>query len=121
MKSAGKHTIKPHGIGVKHGSSAMARKTETIDINYVDVAGTHGEAFIKNVGAFVGERGHDTRDNLVVGDGAPLNAARGGGLRGKIIDHGIGNGRAAAALIAIPAGAGLLAIAAHVEEPVGEH
>src|SRR5258706_485102 len=77
MEYAGQHCIEPHSIGVKHGSSAMARKAETIDINYVDIAGAHGVTFVENVGALVGERGHDARDNLVVGDRAPPDAAPG--------------------------------------------
>src|SRR5215471_19639817 len=99
----------------------MAREAKTIDVNHINVAGAHGVAFIENVGALVGERGPDARDDLVIGDGAPLDAASHSSLHRKIVDHWIGNGRAASGLIAIPAGAGLLAIAAHVEEPVRDY
>ena len=91
------------GIGVKHGAAAVAGKAETVDIDDVDVAGTGGVTFLQNVGAFVGERGHDAGDDLVFGNGAALDAAFGGGFLGQLIDERIGNRRAAARFVAIPA------------------
>src|ERR1022692_3685015 len=82
-------------------------------------AGADGDVLVEHVGAFVGQRHHDARENLIVGDGLPCDTARARGLFGQLFDQRIGDGSAAAGFIAIPSGAGLLTVAAHVVEPVG--
>src|ERR1700694_2159617 len=50
------------------------RKAEAVDINYIDIAGAQSEAFIQNICAFIGERGHGARDDLVIRNGTPLRS-----------------------------------------------
>src|SRR5437868_14953855 len=118
MAYAIQNGLESDGIGIKHGSAAVTRKAEAVDINNVDVARAQSETLLQNIRAFIGERSHSARDDLVIGDGAPIDAAFGGGLVGQLVDQRIGNRRAAALFIAIPSGAGLLAVASHFKEPV---
>src|SRR5215207_3375236 len=43
------------GVGVEHRTTAVARKTEPVHIDDVDVAGTRGVSLFQDAGAFVGE------------------------------------------------------------------
>ena len=52
--------------------------------------------------------------------GARVIAALAGFLRGDRFDERIGNAVAAAGLVLVPAGAGLLPVAAHLEQPIGD-
>src|ERR1700719_3784125 len=80
MAYAVQNGLKSHRIGVKHGPAAVTRKAEAVDVNNVDVAWSQSETLIQNVRAFIGEGGHDARDDLVIRNGALLDAAFGCGF-----------------------------------------
>ena len=96
----------------------MAREPEAVAVNDVDVAGADGVPLLEHAGALVGERRRDARDDLLVGNRAALDPAPRGGFGRELLDDRIRNARAAARLVLVPAGAGLLPVTAHLVEPI---
>jgi hypothetical protein len=76
------------------------------------------DAVFQHLGAFVDERVDAALDDLLVGD----LAARDAGFARAVLDQrshlGIGQRRAAAGFVAVEAGAGLLAEAAHLAQAI---
>src|SRR5215467_7413131 len=116
---ARQHGRQADRICVEHWSASIAGESEPVTVDDVDVAGAHRIALLENPRAFVRERRHDSGENLIVWDGAPDDASLGGLLGCQLVDERIGNPRAAARLVFVPAGARLLAVTAHFEQPIG--
>src|SRR4029453_2026317 len=121
--AVGLHSLE-HGrqsdrVGVEHRAATMTWKAEPVTVDDVDVASSNGVAILEHTSAFVGERGHDARDDLVVADGMAREAALRGFLCSNLLDERIRNAGAAARLVAIPSGTGLLAVASHLIQPIG--
>src|SRR5205823_13036482 len=75
---------------------------------------------LEDTRAFVGERGHDAREDLFVGDGLARDAALLRGRLRELIDQRIRRAIAAAGrVVLVPPGAGLLPIAPHFVELIG--
>src|ERR1019366_9304799 len=49
------HSLQAHGISEPHGTSTMAGKTITVDIDHVDVGGARGNSRGQNASPFVDE------------------------------------------------------------------
>src|SRR5215510_12571882 len=113
------HGRRADGVGVEHRAAAVARKPEAIAVDDVDVAGAQRESVLEHARALVGQGGHDARQDLVVGDGPAGDAAARGGGGGDLVDQRVGDAVAAAGLVAVPAGARLLAVAAQGVELIG--
>src|SRR6185369_554312 len=109
-----------HGVRVEHGAAAMDGEAVAVDVDDVDIAGPEREAFLQDLGALVDEGVDAALEDLLVADRAALDAPLLGGLRDERFDLGIRHRRAAALLVAIPAGARLLAEAAHLADAVGD-
>src|SRR5579871_672118 len=90
-------------IGVKHGAAAVPGEAKAVNVNDVDIAGPGGVTFLQNVGAFVGERGHNAGNDLVFGNRSVADAALISGFFCQFVDERIGNRCAAAGLVAVPA------------------
>ena len=97
----------------------MARESEAIAINDVDVARSRREAVLERARAFVGKRRHDARDDFFVRDRPARDATLLPLFFGQLIDERIRRPVAAARrVVLIPPRAGLLAVASHREEPI---
>src|SRR5262249_15314257 len=104
-------------IGVPHGTATVRREAIAIEVDDIDIDGTESDAFFQDTCTFVDESVDEALDNLFFCDIALLNA-RLRSLFADIFFHdGIRNG-AAIFIIFVPAGAGLLAVAAHFAETV---
>src|SRR6267143_4133300 len=115
------HRVEADCVRVEHRAAAMTREAEAVGVDDVDVARARGVPFLEHARAFVGERRRDARDDLLVGDRPPPDAARRRRLIGELFDQRIGGSVAAAGrVVLVPAGAGLLAVAAHLEELIGD-
>src|SRR5947209_4233324 len=96
----------------------MPGKSESVAVDYVDVASAARVAFLEHAGAFVGERGHDPRDDVVARDRRAPDAACRGGLVGELLDERIRNPVPAAALVPVPARARFLTVPSHLVQPI---
>src|SRR5581483_1129994 len=114
------HFIEPHGLGIEHRAAAKTGKAIAVDIDDVDIGCAQRDALLENLRAGVDKRVDATLDDFLVADFAPLNSSFGGCLYDQILDDRIGNRRAAARPVAIPAGAGLLTKTAHLADPIGD-
>src|SRR5262249_34543853 len=102
------------------GAGGVAREAETVDVDDVDVAGARREPVLQGASPFVGERRRDPRDDLLVLDLAARHAALRSFLGRQLIDQRIGRAIAAPPrIVFVPAGAGLLAVASHLVETIG--
>ncbi len=97
----------------------MAREPEAVHVDDIDVAGARGVAFFQHARALVGERRRDARHDLLVGDRASRDAALLRYFIRHLIDQRIRCPVAAAGrVVFVPAGAGLLAVASHLEQAI---
>ena len=98
----------------------MSRETEAVRVDDVDVAGARCETVLQDARAFVGQRGRDPRDDLLVVHLPPRDAALRRFFGGEPIDQRIGRPVAAAGrIVFVPARAGFLPVAAHREQTIG--
>ena len=116
---AREHHREPDGVGVEHRASAVTGKAEAVAVDHVDVARADRVPLLHDARAFVGEGSRDARDDLGVGHRLARDAAARRRLIGEPFDQRIGNPRAAARLVRVPSGAGLLPVASHLEQRVG--
>src|SRR6185436_16374881 len=97
--------------------AAVAREAEAVRVDDVDVAGARRVVLLEHPRAFVGERGRDAGDDLVVADRPARDAALFRRLFRELVSQRIGRAVAAARrVVLVPAGAGLLTVASHFEE-----
>ena len=104
---------------VEHRTSAVAGKSVAVNPDQVDVARSKGEAFFEDPGAFIDEGEDAALDNLVSGERAALDAELPRHALDEERNLGIGDGRAAAFLVAIEARAGLLPEPSELANPIG--
>src|SRR5207249_5404154 len=110
--------VQAHRIGIEHRAAAPSWETVAVHVDQVDVGGALRDALLEDLGAFVHQRVDRALHDLLVGDGAPLDAGFARAFDNQVVDDRVRNGRAAARLIAVEARAGLLAEAAHFADPV---
>src|SRR5258706_7112754 len=109
--------VEAHVVRPEHRSAAVDRESIAVDPDDVDVVGTCGHAFLENLRAFVHHHVIAALEDLLVAHVAALDAAARGVLDDELLDEGIGRG-IALLVVAIEAGAGLLAVAAHLADAV---
>src|SRR6516164_6677853 len=110
----------PDAVGVVHRSARPYRPAVAIDPDHVDVARAHGDAFIENARALVDHREDQPLEYLLAVEVAALDAETHRGFDDQLLDIGIQKGRARAALVAVEAAPGLLAVAAGIDQSVGD-
>src|SRR6266496_1060819 len=108
-RHVGVHLLEADLVGVEHGPAAVARKAVAVEIGNVDVARAERDPLLENARALVDEGPDAARENLVVTDRPPRDAAFLGAGGDHRLHLGVRLGRARAGFVAVPAGARLLA------------
>src|SRR5437773_9662525 len=101
-------------IGVKHRSATPRGKSVAVQPDDVDVDRSRRDSLAQNLRAFVDHAVETALDDLLVADRTALDAGLSRMLDDHLLDHGIGDRRAAAFFVAVPACAGLLPEAAQL-------
>src|SRR6202007_1712706 len=70
----GEHLVEADAVGMEHRAAAVRQKAVAGEVHHVDVGGAQRDALLEDVRAFVGERVHAPRDDLLVGNLARLDA-----------------------------------------------
>src|SRR5215467_3305836 len=112
------HLLEPDLIGVEHGTAAIAREAVAVQIGHVDVARTQRDTLLEDARALVDEGPQAALQDLVVADLPPLDPALLGAGGDERLHLGIGLGRTAARLVAVPPRARLLAEAPLLAEAI---
>ena len=107
-------------VGPEHQPAAIAREAEAVQPHHVDVAGAIRLALLEDPAGLVDRGEQQAAQDFLVGERALRHAHLGGDLPDDGGHLRIGMRRAVAFLVAIPAGAGLLAIAAHLHQSIGD-
>src|SRR5712692_11602126 len=114
------HPIEPDRVGVEHRPAAPSREAVAGDVDDVDVGGAQRDALLEQLGALVDQRVDGALDDLVVGDRLARHAEPLRLRQDQLFDLGVRQRRAAALVVAVPAGIGLLPVAAPLADLVGE-
>ena len=114
------HVGQSHFFGVVHGATAEHREAVTGQVDHVDIRGALGDAFVQNLGAFVHQRVHAAFHDFLIADLARGDTQFGADLVYHLVHFRVVQGVAVARLVAVETGAGLLAVAAHLADAVGE-
>src|SRR5579883_2462513 len=112
--------VETDSVGIEHRSAAPSREAIAGEIDDVDVARSERDALLEDLGALVDQRVDGALDDLLVGDRLALDAQPLRFRGDHLLDLGIGERRAAALLVAVPAGTGLLPVAALLADLVGQ-
>src|SRR6267142_435387 len=100
--------VQADGVGIEHRATAIAREAVTVDVDDVDVGCPQCNALFQDFCALVDQRVDAALEDLLVGDRAALDPRFLRGFEDQCLDRGIGNRRAIAWLIAVPACTGCL-------------
>src|SRR4030095_11000049 len=92
----------PDRVGVEHGAAAMTWKAEPVAVDDVDITASNRVALLEHACAFVGKRGRDARDDLVVVFRMTRDATPGSLFCGDVLHEWIGNACTAAGVAPIP-------------------
>src|SRR5947209_3283834 len=112
--------FQPDPVSPAQRPAAERRERVAVHPHDVDVTGPRGNAFVEDLRRFVDQQVHAALEDLVVGDLAPLDAGLARVARDHLVDHGIGDRRAAAGLVAVEARARLLAETPHLAQLVAD-
>src|SRR5579884_782696 len=99
-------------VGIEHRPAAPGGEAIAGEIDHVDIAGAERDAFLENLRALIHQRIDRALDDLLIRDRLARSPEALRFRDDHLLDLGVGQRRAAAFLIAIPAGIGLLAEAA---------
>src|SRR5206468_10458822 len=103
---------------IEHGPAAIAREPVAVEVGHVDVARAEGDALFENTRTFVDEGPQAALQDFIVADLPALDAAFLGTGRDDRLHLGIGLGRSASRIVAVPARACLLAKASLLAQAV---
>src|SRR5215813_10525040 len=117
-RHVGEHLLEPDLIGVEHGATTIAREPVAVEVRDVDVARPQRDAFLEDARALVDEGPQAALQDLVVADLPPFDPALLGAGGDERLHLGIGLGRTAARLVAVPPRARLLAEAPLLAEAI---
>src|SRR5436190_2290188 len=106
-------------VGIVHRPAAEEREAVAGEVDHVDVARAHRDAFVDDLGALVDERVDQTLDDLLVADLPRRDAEPGTVLLDHVGDDLARDRVALARHVVVPAGTGLLAEAAQLAQQVG--
>src|SRR5881409_1265422 len=120
LQHAGLDRLEPHLVCPEHRAAPVDRPAVAVDPDHVDVARADRELLLEDLRSLVHHRVEQALEDLLVRDRAALDRLLPGDLEDNLLDVGIGDRRAVAALVAVIAGAGLLAEAPKLAEAVGD-
>src|SRR5213594_4030584 len=120
LQHAGLDRLEPHLFCPEHRAAPVDRPAVAVDPDHVDVARADRELLLEDLRSLVHHRVEQALEDLLVRDRAALDRLLPGDLEDDLLDVGIGDRRAVAALVAVIAGAGLLAEAPELAEAVGD-
>src|SRR5215471_1714286 len=115
LRDAVVNLLEADSIGIPHWPAAVRREAVAVDIDDVDIDGAQRVTLFENAGAFVDQRVDAAVDDLFLRDRVLLDAGLGSPLADQAGDLGIGDGTPVLVIL-VPAGAGLLPVAAHLAE-----
>src|SRR2546428_6483 len=118
LQHAGLDRLEPHLVRPEHRAAPVDRPAVAVDPDHVDVARADRELLLEDLRSLVHHRVEQALEDLLVRDRAALDRLLPGDLEDNLLDVGIGDRRAVAALVAVIAGAGLLAEAPELAEAV---
>src|SRR5215469_13765836 len=107
-------------IGPVEQAAAIARKAEAVQPHHVDVTRPIRLPLFEDLASLVHRREQQPAQDLLIAERALWNAQAGRGLPDDRSDLRIGTRRTVALLVAIPAGARLLPVPAHLHEAIGD-
>src|SRR2546428_8208751 len=117
LQHAGLDRLEPHLVCPEHRAAPVDRPAVAVDPDHVDVARADRELLLEDLRSLVHHRVEQALEDLLVRDRATLDRLLPGDLEDDLLDVGIGDRRAVAALVAVIARAGLLAQAPELAEP----
>src|SRR5690606_1714226 len=111
-------------VGPEHRSTPIDREAVAVNPDHVDIRRALSDAFLEDLGALVDHHVHAALEDFLLADLARGDALLLTELLDQAIDLGVGDGRAAAFLVAVDTGVGLLpqtTLLGELVQPAGRH